>query len=225
MAMQANSTRQSGVYVSLLAHAAILAGVLLSVHHAARIHIFETRGGKPATVLYWAAVATHGPAANATNARVSPNPSQRKIVAGHAARAAAPHTAEPLPKDELLAAAQSRIGSESKAPDLGGTGSGAEDASPAFPVYSPRPQIPDPSLLPASDQNVVVDVHINAQGQVMDETLVHGLGNRLDQRILDAVRSWRFQPAMVNGAAVASVSELVFPLNPRTLTQQQQQPF
>jgi len=48
---------------------------------------------------------------------------------------------------------------------------------------------------------------------VVSETLVKGMGNRLDQIVLDIARTWRFQPATVNGKPVASEAELIFPFN------------
>jgi TonB family protein len=102
---------------------------------------------------------------------------------------------------------------------LAGSGTGSEDAQPAYPVYSPSPRVGDRSLLPGASQSVVVDVDVSATGDVTDEKLVQGLGNPLDQLVLDTVRGWRFNPATVDGKAVASVSELVFPFNrnyPRT---------
>ena len=77
---------------------------------------------------------------------------------------------------------------------------GSQDATPAFPVYSPLRHI-DRSLLPKADENVVVDVNVSALGEVLDEKLVHGLGTSVDQTILDTVRSWKFHPATVDGNA------------------------
>jgi len=94
-----------------------------------------------------------------------------------------------------------------------GNGSDAEDARPAFPVFSPHPPVNDRSLLPTTEQKIVVDVKLDAQGQVMSETLVKGMGNRLDQIVLDIARTWRFQPATVNGKPVPSEAELIFPFN------------
>jgi len=96
---------------------------------------------------------------------------------------------------------------------LTGNGSDAEDARPAFPVFSPHPPVTDRSLLPVTEQKIVVDVKLDALGQVVSETLVKGMGNRLDQIVLDIARTWRFQPATVNGKPVASEAELIFPFN------------
>jgi hypothetical protein len=96
---------------------------------------------------------------------------------------------------------------------LMGNGSDGEDARPAFPVFSPHPPVRDRSLLPASEKKIVVDVKLDAQGVVLSETLVQGMGNRLDKIVLDIALTWRFQPATVNGKPVPSEAELIFPFN------------
>ena len=94
-----------------------------------------------------------------------------------------------------------------------GTGADQQSAYPAFPVFSPKPAVVDRSLLPRSNQDVVVDVKVSADGNVLDATLVKGLGNGLDQIVLDTVKTWRFHPATLNGTAVATEAELIFPFN------------
>lgn len=92
-------------------------------------------------------------------------------------------------------------------------GSDAEDERPAFPVFSPRPPVTDRSLLPPSERKIVVDVDVDALGAVVRESLVQGLGNGLDQIVLETVKSWRFQPATINGKPVPTQAELIFPFN------------
>jgi TonB family protein len=94
-----------------------------------------------------------------------------------------------------------------------GNGSDAEDAYPAFPVFSPHPPVTDRSLLPASQQKIIVDVDIDSLGQVVTEKLVKGIGNQLDQIVLDIVKTWRFQPATINGKPVPTQAELIFPFD------------
>ncbi|MGB6719199.1 MAG: TonB family protein, partial [Terracidiphilus sp.] len=96
---------------------------------------------------------------------------------------------------------------------LPGNGTDAESADPAFPVFSPRPPVTDRSLLPSSDQQVIVDVKVSASGEVLEATLVKGLGNALDQIVLDTVKTWRFQPATLKGSPVPTEAELIFPFN------------
>lgn len=95
-----------------------------------------------------------------------------------------------------------------------GNGSDARNARPAFPVFSPKPPVADRSLLPKSEQKIVVDVNVDALGQVVSENLVKGLGNRLDQIVLDVVKTWRFQPATIDGKPVPTQAELIFPFDP-----------
>jgi len=94
---------------------------------------------------------------------------------------------------------------------MAGNGADAEDVYPAFPVFSPHPPVSDRSLLPSSPQKIVVDVNVDASGQVVGEKLVKGMGTRLDQIVLDTVKTWRFQPATVNGKPVPTEAELIFP--------------
>ncbi len=94
-----------------------------------------------------------------------------------------------------------------------GNGNDNEDAQPAFPVFAPKPAVTDGALLPAAEKKIVVDVKVDQEGAVISEILVKGLGNRLDQIVLDTVKTWRFQPATVNGKPVGTEAEIVFPFD------------
>lgn len=94
-----------------------------------------------------------------------------------------------------------------------GVGNDDEDVMPAFPVFSPRPAVTDRALLPASQQKVIVDVKLSADGTVLDETLVRGLGNKLDAMVMEIVKTWKFHPAMIDGKPVASEAECIFPFD------------
>lgn len=94
-----------------------------------------------------------------------------------------------------------------------GPGTDADNANPAFPVFSPRPAVADRSLLPSANREVVVDVKVSAQGDVLEATLVKGIGNALDQIVLATVKTWRFHPASIAGNPVASEAELIFPFD------------
>lgn len=96
---------------------------------------------------------------------------------------------------------------------MAGNGSDAQDIHPAFPVFSPHPPVGDRALLPPSEQKIIVDVSVDALGQVVRENLVKGMGNGLDKIVLETVKTWRFQPATVNGKPVPTEAELIFPFN------------
>jgi len=101
------------------------------------------------------------------------------------------------------------------APESTAAGNGADEQNtdPAFPVFSPRPPVTDRSLLPSSNEEVVVDVKVSAAGDVLEATLVKGIGNALDKIVLETVKTWRFHPATVNGNPVAAEAELIFPFS------------
>ena len=94
-----------------------------------------------------------------------------------------------------------------------GNGPDTIDMTPAFPVYSPHPPIKDRALLPKSAERIVIDVTLDDTGLVVKETLVKGLGDPLDQIVLGIVKTWRFQPAKIDGKPVASEAEVIFPLD------------
>jgi outer membrane biosynthesis protein TonB len=97
-----------------------------------------------------------------------------------------------------------------------GSGADAENVTPSFPTFSPRPPVSDRALLPAKEQKIVVDVDVDALGGVVREILVKGLGNKLDQVVLDTVKTWHFQPATKDGKPVPTEAELIFPFGPDT---------
>lgn len=94
-----------------------------------------------------------------------------------------------------------------------GNGPDTIDMTPAFPVYSPHPPIKDRALLPQTAERIVIDVTLDDAGLVVKETLVKGLGDPLDQIVLGIVKTWRFQPAKIDGKPVASEAEVIFPLD------------
>jgi TonB family protein len=98
-------------------------------------------------------------------------------------------------------------------PAPAGNGSDAQDIHPAFPIFSPRPPVTDRALLPNAEKKIVVDVHLDTLGAVVGETLVKGMGNQLDQVVLETVKTWRFQPATIDGKPVPTDAELIFPFN------------
>lgn len=124
---------------------------------------------------------------------------------------AKPTPALTAPQSSQSQIAQPAVGKSN--PGVTGQGSDAQSMYPAYPTVSPSPQVRDRSLLPQTSQKVVIDVNLGADGRVQQATLVSGLGNVLDQIVLDTVRGWQFHPATLNGAPVPSAMELVFPFD------------
>ena len=197
-----NRRGRAGALVSAAAHTLVVAVIVLAVR-AQKIHPIYVESRCCSSALYWS---PNGGAA-------SPKP---KHTAHHKRPAPALATQEAMITAPVSAAqtaqAQAGMVTQQQMPTLG-TGNGNENAEPALPVYYPQPGVADRSLLPAAQRNIVVEVSIDTLGGVTDERLVAGLGNGLDQIVLATVKGWRFRPATVNGTAVASVEDLVFPFN------------
>lgn len=215
--MEHPQRRTFGVLLSLACHGAVLACLLL-VGVASRFGFLRPPADSSIAIVSVGQVEVAG-ASHAVRLNLPPDP-----MAAHT-RTPAPNT-DPsaktiLPEPKKLP--QKSGGGTPPSPHAGegagqaesGKGSDAEDAMPAFPIFSPRPPVTDRSLLPASEKKIVVDVNLDEHGGVVGETLVTGLGNKLDQIVLDTVKSWRFQPATVNGKPVPTQAELIFPFNPQ----------
>ena len=180
-----------GTGFSIAAHLVVLAIMILAGRHAWKAQVPKERGGNR-TIVYW----NGRPAAAPSHPRSAPiRKSSRSLLKAPNSRA------------QIQKAVTNRASD--------GFGTNSQDVTPAFPVFSPTPNLTDRSLLPLSTKNVVVDVNVSAQGEVSDEKLVQGVGNNADQIILDTVKTWKFHPASSDGNAIASVAELVFPLSPK----------
>lgn len=201
-------------YVSIGTHVLAFGLLLLGGRHAWKVRPVSMRGGSRATLLYWQGGVGTGTARTHTSGKVAMSAAKKIERTDPVQRRKQPALAQPHTQKDGELQASSAGGAPSKS-QMTGSGTGTQDATPAFPTYSPNPPVSDRSLLPQSETNVVVDVNVSAQGEVMDEKMVHGLGNGIDQIILDTVRSWRFHPATLDGNPVASVSELVFPMSQR----------
>ena len=198
--------------LSIAVHALILAVIVIGTIHLHRTVIFRpmTKGSASSvsmvSISSGAMAAALAPRSSVPEKSVTlrPKPTHRPSLLP--AKSTPALQAPAQPSSQQAAAGKSN-------PGVTGTGSDTASMYPAYPTVSPSPQVRDRSLLPPTDQKIVVDVNLGADGQVQEARLVSGLGNALDQVVLDTVRGWQFHPAMVNGGPVASSMELVFPFN------------
>lgn len=71
-----------------------------------------------------------------------------------------------------------------------------------------KPAYPASALRNGVQGSVVASLSVDPRGQVTDANIVQRSGSRdrdLDRAVLSTVREWKFEPAMNNGRAVASV--------------------
>lgn len=102
--------------------------------------------------------------------------------------------------------AGSREGSAFEGPAEG------EEVMPAIPLPG---SFADPKVyrweLPAGLQgDVIVEITIDSQGTVVEERLLQGLGHGIDEKVIAALRDWRFRPATRNGIAIPSKHDVHF---------------
>jgi TonB family protein len=204
----------AGSWISLGAHGALLVLLIVAGRHAWKVRPVSSRGGAHATILYWQGGVGTGAVKMQHPGKVIISPRKKTAQTNPLQK----QKQQPLNQTQAQKDTEpqaSSAGSSTSPSQMSGAGTGMQDATPAFPTFSPNPPVRDRSLLPNSETNVVVDVNVSAQGEVLDEKLIRGLGNSIDQAILDTVRSWKFHPATVDGNPVSSVSELVFPMSQR----------
>lgn len=71
-----------------------------------------------------------------------------------------------------------------------------------------KPVYPRTALRSGVEGSVIASLNVDTRGQVTDANIVQRSGSRdrdLDRAVLTTVRDWKFEPAMHDGRAVASV--------------------
>lgn len=94
----------------------------------------------------------------------------------------------------------------------GGTGGGPYRAgsgiSPPAIVREVKPDYTEDARRRGIEGDVVLEIVVRRDGTVGPITLLQGLGAGLDQRAIDAVRQWRFSPALRQGTPVDVMVEV-----------------
>ncbi len=70
------------------------------------------------------------------------------------------------------------------------------------PLETPRPRYPDAAVALRQQGVVVLDAWIDADGTIRRLEVVRSAGPLLDRAALDAVRGWRYRPALIGSRAV-----------------------
>jgi protein TonB len=84
--------------------------------------------------------------------------------------------------------------------DLYGVGDGV---SMPRAIYAPEPEFSEEARIAKFQGEVTLLVTIGTDGRARNLTVVRSLGMGLDQKAIDAVRTWRFDPAKKDGRPVA----------------------
>jgi periplasmic protein TonB len=84
----------------------------------------------------------------------------------------------------------------------GGLFSVGGGVSAPIPIYSPDPPYSEEARKAKFSGTVVVQIIVDAAGNVRDARVVKPLGLGLDEKATETIRTWRFKPAMRNNAPV-----------------------
>jgi TonB family protein len=80
----------------------------------------------------------------------------------------------------------------------------------AYPVVYPNPPVDRAELPRDLVGDVVVEVTIDAQGNVVETKIVQAIGHGIDEKIEATLRLWHYQPATLDGTPVASRHDVHF---------------
>ena len=84
----------------------------------------------------------------------------------------------------------------------GGVFSVGGNVSAPIPIYKPEPPYSEQARKAKYQGTCVLWIVVDTQGNVTDAQVVKPLGMGLDQNALNTVKTWKFKPAMRNGAPV-----------------------
>ncbi len=123
----------------------------------------------------------------------------------------------PAPGDSRTVAPEVRPAATASEPQARRAPALAQDRD-ARPLSSnAMPDYPREALRSRLEGSVVARLQVGADGRVQDVSIVSREGARdraLDRAVIDATRSWRFEPAMRDGQAVASVVQVPVDFSP-----------
>jgi TonB family protein len=180
--------------------------------------------GKAVTQLYWP---TRTPDDSATSSSDSASEIYRHQRLGHEKllwkesqpqpKLAAPTASRTEAQDDSQTATLSKLGHGAAAGlpygSLPGGPVYGDEIRPALPVNTADP-VAYPWELPATGGRVVVEITIDERGVIIRKTVLESLGQKLDERVLEALNNWHFQPATQNGVAIPSKQDAVFHFQP-----------
>lgn len=139
-------------------------------------------------------------------------PEQRRI----ALRSPARTHPKPSPKPSALNNVQQMVSADQPARAGSPFGSLAlgpatgHDIRPALPLIFPNPGILPWQVPSGVEGNVIVEVTIDEQGNVTETKVLQGLGHGIEEKVVAALRNWRFRPAIMDGRAIPSQQDVYF---------------
>jgi TonB family protein len=85
-----------------------------------------------------------------------------------------------------------------------GVGHGNGGSTKPRPIYTPEPEFSDQARKAGVEGTITLKVAVDANGDVAEVKVVKGLGSGLDEKAIEAVRTWKFKPGTEDGTPVRS---------------------
>lgn len=85
-----------------------------------------------------------------------------------------------------------------------------DEVKPALPMTFQDLKIYRSELPSGLQGDVIVEITIDAEGAVVAERLLQGLGHGVDERVIAVLRDWRYRPATRNGVPIPSKYDVHF---------------
>jgi len=89
------------------------------------------------------------------------------------------------------------------------------DIRPALPMSAHDPIVNTDELPGGVEGTIVVEITIDAAGNVIGKSVVQSLGSSIDYVVLSALDSWHFRPATRDGTPIASKQDVVYHFKPQ----------
>lgn len=189
---------------SVLAHLALLALLLLYRHNALLLKSFLVADGnssKSYRVVYVAPDGRSAPEVASNRLTLPPKMVRRKL---HGRVHQVPDGPPEAEIAEKSSTAGSRFGTTITGPISG------HEVRLALPRVFPDPPIHRSELPEGLQGDIVVEITIDAHGDVVETKVLQAIGHGLDEKVLATLRTWRFTPATLDGVPIASKHDVHF---------------
>ncbi len=115
---------------------------------------------------------------------------------------------QPVEQPRQTETADAKAGSPFGSASEGDT-SGA-DVRPAIPMHFPDPPNLRSAVPYGVQGDVVVEVTIDTEGNVIETRVLRTVGYGVEEKVLEAVKNWRFRPATRDGVAIPSKHDVLY---------------
>ncbi len=84
------------------------------------------------------------------------------------------------------------------------------EVRPAVRIFGSEPILDTDELAGISEGNEIIELTIDAQGNIVEKSVIQSLGPGVDARVLSALVDWRFRPATRDGVAIPSKQDVYY---------------